>query len=143
MRDEEVTTLVTEKSNLLMRLSDLQGELATLKAAVAAGPISTKGNGNGAMPSSPGVTKEELQRMHEAHNLKIHDLHAVHQKNMKALKEELEASDHKVVELQQEVARKSMEIEYLEQDQEEHQEQITRLKEEINSLNEQRNAQPA
>jgi len=64
--------------------------------------------------------------MHEAHNAKLHDLQAEHDKALKAVKESLDASMSKTDELTQEVARKAMEIQYLEQDQDESQDQITR-----------------
>ena len=125
--DEEVAALATQKSELLVKLSDLEGELATVKASIAAEASSPKSNGNGAVhPPSPGVTKEELQLMHEAHNLKLHDMQAEHDKAFKALQEDLEASRTKGDELQQEVGRKAMEIQYLEQEQDESQDQITR-----------------
>ena len=123
---EVIKALANEKSELSIKLSDLEGELSTLKAKIAVETVSAKSNGNGAVPSSPGVTKEELQRMHEAHNLKIHDLGAEHQKTIKVLRDELQASNSKIGELQEEIARKTMEINYYEQEQEEHQEQITR-----------------
>ncbi|KAF5384927.1 hypothetical protein D9615_001404 [Tricholomella constricta] len=125
--DEETAVLAAQKSELSVKVSDLEGELLTLKATMESEHASPKTNGNGAAPPiSPGVTKEELQRMHEAHNLKIYDLEAEHEKVVKALQEELEASQHKAAELNAEVQRKAMEIQYLEQDQEENQEQITR-----------------
>ena len=64
--------------------------------------------------------------MHEAHNAKVHDLQAEHDKAFKALKESLDASLSKSEELQQEISRKAMEIKYLEQEQEESSDQITR-----------------
>ena len=126
--DSEVNKLATQNSELLVKLSDSEGELATAKAALAARETaSPKANGNGVHPpQSPGVTKEELTKMHEAHNLKIHDLHAEHEKAMKLAKDELEEALTKVVELQQDLARKAMEIQYLEEEQDESQEQITR-----------------
>lgn len=126
--EEEVSTLVGQKSELATKLSDLEGDLATLKASVSEQPASPKANGtNGnVQPSSPGVTKEELQSMHEAHNAKMHDLQAEHDKALKAVKESLELAQTKAEELQQEVARKTMEIQYLEQEQEESSDQITR-----------------
>lgn len=125
--DEAVALLEDEKAAIATHLSDVQGDLATLKASIGTEVTAPKSNGNGAVhPPSPGVTKEELQRMHEAHNLRIHDLQAEHEKAMKALNIKLEASEDKAAELQQEVGRKAMEIQYLEQDQEENQEQITR-----------------
>jgi conserved oligomeric Golgi complex subunit 6 len=125
-RDEDVTSLATQKSELLVKLSDLEGELATLKVTISSETVAPKSNSNGVAHLATGVTKEELQRMHEAHNLKMYDLQAEHEKVMKALKLELEASDSRVEEGRQEVERKMMEIQYLEQDQEESQEQITR-----------------
>lgn len=122
--DREVSSLAAQKSELLIKLSDLEGELATVKASISE-PIAPRSNG-AAHPPSPGVTKEELQRLYEAHNLKVHDLQADHDKAIKALRDELETSRIKADELQQEVARKVMEIEYLEQDQDESLEQITR-----------------
>jgi len=126
--DSEVNKLATQNSELVIKLSDSEGELATVKAALAARETaSPKANGNGVHPpQSPGVTKEELTKMHEAHNLKIHDLHAEHEKAMKLAKDELEEALTKVVELQQDLARKAMEIQYLEEEQDESQEQITR-----------------
>jgi hypothetical protein len=111
----------------LVRLSDLEGELATLKATISSETAVTKNTSNGVTHlASTGVTKEELQRLHEAHNLKMHDLQAEHEKAMNTMKLELEASVRRTEEVQQEVARKGMEIEYLEQEQEDSQEQITR-----------------
>lgn len=125
--DEEVAALATHKSELLVRLSDLEGELATAKASLEASAATTKHDTNGVtQPQSPGVTKEELQRLHEAHNLKMNDVQAEHEKALKALREELEASHASVGDLKQEIGRKAMEIQYLEQEQDENQEQITR-----------------
>ena len=56
----------------------------------------------------------------------MHDIQAEHDRAIRALREELDISMAKADELQQEVARKAMEIQYLEQDQEESSDQITR-----------------
>lgn len=127
--EEEVNTLVSQKTNLATRLSDLEGELATLKASTTSeATASPKANGtNGStQPTLSGVTKEELQKMHEAHNAKLHDLEASHEKVIKNFKDDLEASHSKIDELQQEVARKAMEIQYLEQEQDESSDQFTK-----------------
>lgn len=142
VHDEEIAILAAQKSELSVRVSDLEGELATLKATVASEHMIPKVNGNSngaAPPTSPGVTKEDLQKMHEAHNLKIYDLEAAHARAIKALSERVEASEKAAAELNLEIQRKTMEIQYLEQDQEESQEQITRLKEDLDTLTE-RNA---
>jgi DNA repair exonuclease SbcCD ATPase subunit len=124
--EEEVTALAQQKSEMLLKLSDLEGELATLKASIGTESAASLKSNGAAHPSSPGVTKEELQRMYEAHNLKLHDIQAEHERDLKALKDGLEASVTKSEELQQEVARKAMEIQYLEQENEDSQDQITR-----------------
>lgn len=124
--DEEVSQFATQKSELQIRISDLEGELATVKATLGAQEaVSPKVNGTHP-PSSPGVTKDELQQLHEAHNLKIHDIQAEHDKEISSAKAELEAALAEVARLQEDVSRKTMEIQYLEQEQEEQQEQITR-----------------
>ena len=125
--DEEIQSIVADKSNLVTRLSDLEGEVATLRAyATPMGAIaSPKRNGSAPVPAET-VTKEELQRLHEAHNLKINDVQAQHDKAMRALQEQVEAAAAKANEMEQDLARKKMEILYLEQDQEESQDQITR-----------------
>ncbi|KAJ7492753.1 hypothetical protein FB451DRAFT_1219483 [Mycena latifolia] len=108
--DEEITALVAQKSELLTKVSDLEGDFATLKASIDTEAAAPKPNGNG-------ITKEELQRMHEAHNLKVHDMQAEHEKAIKALKDELEASETKA---------DGLNAEYLETDHDEQQEHITR-----------------
>lgn len=125
--EKEIGTLVTQKMELATKLSDYEGELATLKASITAEPpASPKVNGTNSAAHASTVTVEELQQMHEAHNAKVHDLQAEHDKALKAVKENLEASLSKADELQQEVARKTMEIQYLEQEQDDSQDQITR-----------------
>ena len=122
--DEDITTFAREKSDLQIKLSDLEGEISTLKATLAAEQPAPKSNGVPAPPQSPGVTKEELARMHEAHNLKIGDLTAEHEKAMKALVARLEASESSVEQARQEVMRKAMEMDYMEKEREEDAEQI-------------------
>lgn len=136
--DADVETFAAQKLDLSVRISDLEGELATLRASISADHSSPKSNGVGVphspSPDSTGVTKEQLQRLHEAHNLKLYDLQTQHDKAIRVLQEELKAYQLKAEELEQEVARKAMEIQYLEQDQEENQEQITRLKEDLEAV---------
>ncbi len=126
VHQEEITTLVKEKSNLITRLSDLEGELATAKAALNAEPVTPQKTNGTAHQRNSSISREELQRLHEAHNAKLHDFQAEHDRAIRALREELNISLAKSDELQQEVVRKAMEIQYLEQDQEESQDQITR-----------------
>ena len=125
--DSEVATLAAQKSETMMKISDLEGELATVNATLAAQQSVVPKNVNGSMQSQQQmVTKEELSKLHEAHNLKIYDLQAEHEKALNALREEVGVAEFRVGELEQEVGRKAMEIQYLEQDQDESQEQISR-----------------
>lgn len=126
LHQDEIDALTKDRTALTMQLSDLQGEFATLKATMAADPLSAPRSNGTAHARSSAVTKEDLQKMHEAHNLKLYDLQAEHDRAMRAVKDELEAALSKADELNQEVARKAMEIQYLEQDQDENQDQITR-----------------
>lgn len=123
---EELDALMKDRTELSIQFTDLQGELATLKASSESDPLISSRSNGAAHANTSGVTKEDLQKMHEAHNLKLYDLQAEHDRAMRALKEELEAALAKVDDSNQEIARKNMEIEYLEQDQEESQDQITR-----------------
>ena len=123
---EEITALTGEKSELQTKLSDLEGELATIKATLATESVSSPKSNGTAHARTSSVSRDELQKLHEAHNLKVHDLQAEHERAIKALQEQHEITRAKSDELQQEVARKNMEIQYLETDQEESQDQITR-----------------
>jgi DNA repair exonuclease SbcCD ATPase subunit len=124
--DAEVSDLATQKTELLVKYSDMEGDLATIKAALAAHEATSPKTNGMSHPPSPGVPREELQKLHEAHNLKIHDMQADHDKALKLAKEELESALNKINDLQQDLARKDMEIQYLEQEEEESQERITR-----------------
>lgn len=126
VHQEELSVVTSEKFELQTKLSDLEGELATIKATLATESVSsTKSNGTSHARTSS-VSRDELQKLHEAHNLKVHDLQAGHERAIKALREQHEIALAKADELQQEVARKAMEIQYLETDQDESQDQITR-----------------
>jgi peptidoglycan hydrolase CwlO-like protein len=125
--DAEIQSLVSNKADLMTRLSDLEGEMHTLRASAPSTETvaSPKRNGLATVPAET-VTKEELQRMHEAHNLKLNDAQAQHNKEIRALQEQIEAAVARAGEAEQDLERKKMEIMYLEQDQEESQDEITR-----------------
>ncbi|KAG2755531.1 hypothetical protein P692DRAFT_20716576 [Suillus brevipes Sb2] len=124
--EEEIGRLAAQKSELSLKLSDLEGEIATLQAQIAAEAAAAP-KSNGAMsPSLTMVTREELQRVHEAHNMKMHDVLADHERTVRELRNEVDGLQSKLDEVHQDIARKSMEIQYLEQEQEESQDSITR-----------------
>lgn len=123
--DAEISQLATEKSELILKISDLEGELATIKATLEAEPVVYKGNGSVA-PQSPGVSAEDLQRMHEAHNLKLGDLISEHEKAVKLLEKEREEAVQRALEAEESVRHKAMELHLLETESTENQEEITR-----------------
>jgi conserved oligomeric Golgi complex subunit 6 len=125
--DAEIQALVADKASLVTKLSDLEGELFTAQAAPAPTEVvaSPKRNGLSTTPIET-VTKEELQSMHEAHNLKLNDMQAQHEKAVQALQQEVEATLAKISRAESDLERKNMEIKYLEQEQEEGQDQITK-----------------
>ncbi|TEB39010.1 hypothetical protein FA13DRAFT_1849704 [Coprinellus micaceus] len=131
--DKEIKALASQKHDLLIRLSDLEGELSTAKAALsAAQTASPKPNGTPSRaPASPGVSKEELAKLHEAHTHKVYDLQAEHEQVLKVLREELQKAQEGNTQLKQEVERKNMEMRYLESDLEEIQGEVTELKERL------------
>ena len=125
--DSEVATLAAQKSEAMIKISDLEGELAIVNATLAAQQSAIPKNVNGStQPQQQTVTKEELTKLHEAHNLKIYDLQAEHEKALNTLREEVEVAKTRAGELEQDVGRKAMEIQWLEQDQDDNQEQISR-----------------
>ncbi|KIY45748.1 hypothetical protein FISHEDRAFT_48752, partial [Fistulina hepatica ATCC 64428] len=112
--DDETHKLVSQKSELLIKLSDAESEITTLKATVAeAEQSSVKSNGTPQPPTSPGVTKEELLEMHRAHNLKISDLEAAHEKSIKLLEEQAESGKQEIVGLKEKIRHLKMEVELL------------------------------
>ncbi|KAG2044988.1 hypothetical protein BDR03DRAFT_848058 [Suillus americanus] len=124
--EEEIGRLAAQKSELSLKLSDLEGEIATLQAQIAAEAAAAPRN-NGAMsPSLTMVTRDELQRVHEAHNMKMQDIVADHERIVRDLRNEIDGLQNKLDDVHQDIARKSMEIQYLEQEQEESQDSITR-----------------
>lgn len=125
--DAEIQSLLTNKADLVTRLSDLEGELLSLRASAASTGVPASPKRNGSIPAPEEmVTKDELLRMHEAHNLKRNDLQAEHDKEIRALQEQLDVMRTRASEVEQDLDRKKMEIMYLEQDQEESQDQITK-----------------
>ncbi|KAG2154706.1 hypothetical protein DEU56DRAFT_376039 [Suillus clintonianus] len=124
--EEEIGRLAAQKSELSLKLSDLEGEIATLQAQIAAEAAAAPKSNGVVSPSSTMVTREELQRVHEAHNMKMHDVMADHERTVSDLRNEIDGLQSKLDEVHTDISRKTMEIQYLEQEQEESQDSITR-----------------
>ena len=126
--ESEVAQSAKERSDLASKLTDAQSEIAALKATIGARPgtpTANRNRGHG-RTSSGSLTKEEIQKVHEAHNLKMNDLHADYEKKLKELRAELEAANGRTEELKVEVSQKTMEISLLYQDQDDSSDTITR-----------------
>jgi chromosome segregation ATPase len=123
---EEQSTSAAEKSALQVQLSDLKGEIATLRATADVEHIaSPKTNGSTAQ-SAAGALPEDIQKLHAAHNLKMEDLRAEHKKHEDALQEQLVLALDKAAEHEQQVSNKTMEVSYLESEQDELNEEVAR-----------------
>lgn len=107
---EEVDALTKDRVDLTVQLADRENELKTLRATLEAEPASLpKSNGVSHAPITS-VTQEELQKLHEAHNLKLGDLQAQHDREMRDLREELERSLAISDDFNRQIAQKNMEI---------------------------------
>lgn len=126
--DEEVSRLVDEKAVLVARVSDLEGEMANLQSSMAAAAeLQALQKRNGvAHAAAPEVTKEELQKLHEAHNLKMLDLQAEHDKAARVVKEDLELARVEAGELQNSIDGKNMEMDFMQREMDEKDDAITR-----------------
>ncbi|KAI6104069.1 hypothetical protein EDD16DRAFT_1696032 [Pisolithus croceorrhizus] len=125
--EKDISMLAAQKSELSLSLGDLENEIAMLKTRLTAAEAAAAPRSNGAMvPSTTNVTREELQRAHEAHNLKLHDMQVEHERVVRGVKLELETVQNRLEEVQSDLARRNMEIQYLEQEQEESNDSITR-----------------
>jgi conserved oligomeric Golgi complex subunit 6 len=117
-----------ERDELTSRVSELEVELATLRATAeaqpAAAPLSPRKDTNGAVPGTSAVTKEELQRMHEAHNLKLYELETSHEQSVKGLTEKLEAATQVADDQQALAERLQMELGFSEQATEDHEDEL-------------------
>lgn len=131
--EEEVALLTQEKDDLSVKLSDTEGELATVRAELGSLKAAPKANSSDVVtshdavsPSGSVVTDEMLSQVHEAHNLKLGDLMAVHDKAMNVLQQKLDDAQKKIRDLGEEVSRKTMEIQFMESENDEQSEAMTR-----------------
>jgi len=136
--EDEAIMFKRERDGLASRISELEVELATLKAGtetqLAATPMSPRKDTNGALPGSSVVTKEELQRMHEAHNLKVYELESSHEQMVKELTKKLEAATQLANDQQTLVERLQMEVNFVEQSAEENEDTLKQQRDEIEHL---------
>lgn len=132
--EEEKAALINDRNSLTERVSDLEGELATLRATVASQTTSPSPKSNGHAPLEPTISKEDLQKLHEAHNLKLGDVEAEHQKAVSGLREELGTVAAKSNALQDDVNRKTYEVELLERENDEKDDDIARYVKKMNDF---------
>ncbi|KAI6162043.1 hypothetical protein EDD17DRAFT_1873953 [Pisolithus thermaeus] len=95
--EKDISMLAAQKSELSLSLGDLENEIAMLKTRLTAAEAAAAPRSNGTMvPSTTNVTREELQRAHEAHNLKLHDMQVEHERVVRGVKLELETMQNRL-----------------------------------------------
>ena len=115
-----------EKATLQGRLEDERdakekalGQVESLQAAIAATPAPapiTSPRNSGATPS---LSKEEVEKLHQAHNARIIEMEAEHEKALEALKEELAEKEEELAGIQSELETKGLEMGFMATDKEE------------------------
>lgn len=117
IQTEKEASYKRDREELASRISELEVELATLKASVAdtttssIAPSTPRKEANG---NATTVTKEELQRMHEAHSLKLYEMESVHAEAVKSLTEKLETATASAEEQRAHAERLQMELTFTE-----------------------------
>lgn len=90
--EEEKQVLIRERSELAARLAEVEADLNVARAAPAHPPTppqSPPANGKAGYTNGS-VSREELERLHQAHSHKVIDLESAHEKAIQALREQLE-----------------------------------------------------
>jgi chromosome segregation ATPase len=126
----------SEKEDLLRQISSLQqrnGELEVEVAALASEkaethdpPSPTLPQVNGNVANAAIITREELSRMHEAHNLKIHEIEASYKKQVSELEAAVAAAVKHAEESEMTAERTGMENHFLRSEGEEYADRIKR-----------------
>jgi hypothetical protein len=116
----EKADLIELRSVALNRARELEIELKSGQDEHTRPQMASPING------SPGVTREELARLHEAHNLKVHSMEASHRKAILELEASLEQSLKCKEELQSAAERRDMEMHFLTTENEENADRIKR-----------------
>lgn len=118
--EDEVAKLNTERANLRSQLEDEREakekaltQVETLKlAASTPPPLSPRAN-------PTGTSKEELEKLHQAHNATLMEMEAAHNKALGSLKQEIADKQAALDSALAEASRKDMEIGYMAADKEE------------------------
>lgn len=127
--EEGLAKVNTERANLRSELEDereakeralaLVQDLNDKLAAAAVPPPAPK-------PTVTGVSKEELEKLHQAHNATLVSLEAEHAKALQGLKDTLAEKEAALESAEAETSRKEMEIGYMASDKEEQDSEIER-----------------
>lgn len=127
--EEGLAKVNTERANLRSELEDereaKERALALVqdlndKLAAAAVPAPAP------KPAVTGVSKEELEKLHQAHNATLVSLEADHAKALQGLKDSLAEKEAAVESAEAETSRKAMEISYMAADKEETDSEVER-----------------
>lgn len=124
-----------EKADLIEKKNAALNKVHELEIEVKSGENGHVQSQAASTTSGPsGIPREELNRMYEAHNLKVHSLEANHRKSISEMEATLEQSLKFKEELQAAAERREMEIHFLTTENEENADRIKRLEDEIEML---------
>lgn len=133
---EEMKALRSELEDEKVAKEHAKAEALAAQSALRTPPMSPKANGtsNTTNPLSPPtamVPREELQKVHEAHSAKLSEVEAGYQKAVKDLEREIESVKERVVELENSVDSKELELKYAASEKEELEDELARIKDSI------------
>jgi chromosome segregation ATPase len=114
---DALAKVAAERESLQSRFEDERDAKEKALAQVAASartPASPRPSAN-----TTGVSKEELEKMHQAHNAMTIELEAEHAKAVQVLKDELEAKQHALETAEADASRKELEINFMMSEKEE------------------------
>jgi hypothetical protein len=112
--EQDLARLNGERAQLLSNLEDereaKEKALSQLEL-LSRTPPASPAKGNGVLPASV-VPKEELEKLHQAHTLKVDELELAHKKALQAVQDELEESKKLQAELSEDNSRKALELNF-------------------------------
>lgn len=134
--DEEKAGWAAEKRKLVQELEDervakeqAKAEAHAAQTALQTPPMSPKANGQ----PSQHVPREELLKVHEAHTTKMAEVDAAHTKEVTALKKQIADLTTESNELKNTLSSRNLELQFLGDEKTELEEEVERLKHDLNS----------
>lgn len=118
--------LNAEKATLQGRLEDERdakekalGQVGSLQATIASTPAPAPITSPRTSGVSPSLTKEEVEKLHQAHNARIIELEAEHAKALEAIQEQLVEKEAALADAEKDAETKILEMEFMASEKEE------------------------